>query len=63
MTASSPCDFSIIAVHSVTEGNIIRLQARDGLKVLVCVDVAPSDFLNALIGQEPVTAAITLVKP
>lgn len=60
---SDPCDFSIIAVHSVTEGNVIRILAKDGPKVLASIDISREDFLTALIAQEPVTAAITLVKP
>jgi hypothetical protein len=29
---------------------------------MACIDLSPADFMTALVGQVPVTAAITLVK-
>lgn len=59
----NPCDFSITAIHSIDEGDIVRVEARDGPKILALIDIAPNDFTKALLEGAQVIAAITMVKP
>lgn len=61
--SADPCDFAITSIHTISDGHIIRVEAKDGIKILARIDIAPSDFTAALLDQIPVIAAITMVKP
>lgn len=56
---SDPVEFSIVRVHGLHNGQIVRLLAKDGPKVLVEIDIPIADYAAATLG-EPVTAALTL---
>lgn len=60
---SDPVDISI--THQSTPGQIdfVRIEARDGLKVLVRLDMAPNDFLSAVMGREVIAAFSAGDKP
>lgn len=55
----SPADFSIVRHIAPGEIDVVRLEARDGLKVLVRIDVSHADWSRAQFG-EPVIAAISV---
>lgn len=59
---TNPCDFSITSIHSIAEGDIVRIEAKDGPKILAQIDIAPADFMKALLEMNVVIAAITMVK-
>lgn len=59
----NPCDFSISSINTIQDGHIVRIEAKDGPKVLARIDIAPNDFTKALLEQAIVIAAITIMKP
>lgn len=53
---SDPCDFSISPVDGPGQQRIIRVDIRDGLKLLGRVDMSMEDFARALMGGTVVGA-------
>lgn len=47
----SPADFSIVRHIAPGEIDVVRLEARDGLKVLVRIDMSLPDFAATLLGE------------
>lgn len=57
-----PCDFSISEQGTAPgQHRFVRMQGKDGPKVLVQIDLSPADLTEALLGHT-VTAAITIGK-
>lgn len=57
---SDPCDLSITRVKNIGEGVVIRIEARDGPRVLARLEMSEQDFVGATLGGSIVTAAITM---
>lgn len=58
---SDPIDLSI-ARHTIAgQTDFVRIEARDGPRVLMQIDLSPDDFLTAVMGQR-VIAALDLVE-
>lgn len=48
---NSPADFSITRQSSPFQGDYIRLEAKDGRKILAQLDMSLEDFTKALTGE------------
>lgn len=57
---SDPVDITIARVKSLGEGHVVKIECRDGPRVLVTIEMAERDFVDATLGGAIVNAGITL---
>ena len=61
---SDPCDLTINRLRGIFgEENIVRIQCCDGPKIVAQIDLSMADFAALLLGQQTVTAALTIGRP
>lgn len=58
---SDPCDLTITRQMTTAPSVFIRIEARDGPKLLARIDMSPADFTAAIMGLQ-ITAAISTAK-
>lgn len=57
---SDPVDFTVARVHALHEGDVVRVECRDGTRLLVSIDLRTLDFADALMEGKVVTSALTI---
>lgn len=58
-----PVNLTITRENPTGQYEIVRLRAVDHLKTLAQIDLSPSDFLSAVMGQEVIAAFCAGDKP
>lgn len=56
---SDPCDLYITRCSGPNTGDIVRIEARDGPKILATIELSMNDFATVLIGGTRVGAAFS----
>lgn len=57
---NSPIDLTISRQATPGQSDFVRIEAKDHMKVLVRLDIAPDDFLRAVMGQQVIAALETV---
>ena len=57
---SDPCDFSISKIENTGDSAVVRIEARDGAKILATIEMSAPDFVSALLDGVSVTAALSI---
>jgi len=56
------CELHITRLHGADEGKIVRIEARDGAKLLSRVEIGLEDFAAAVMGLGAVPAQFTTTR-
>ena len=54
--SSDPIDLTISRQTIPGQVDVVRIEARDGPRVLIQIDLPPSDFLSAVMGETVLAA-------